>query len=86
MINYICSTGCGSSIILLLPPLKKSDADFSHGINFAVAGSTALPWEALAALDISSQITNSSLSLQLDWMSSYFHTLCRDDRGTYVPN
>ncbi|KAG6420745.1 hypothetical protein SASPL_117283 [Salvia splendens] len=27
----------------LLPPYKNSGADFRHGVNFAVAGSTALP-------------------------------------------
>ncbi|XP_057804615.1 acetylajmalan esterase-like [Salvia miltiorrhiza] len=62
----------------LLPPFKKWDADFSHGVNFAVAGSTALPWEALAALNISSPVTNTSLSVQLDSLSAYFCSTQKD--------
>ncbi|XP_057773042.1 acetylajmalan esterase-like [Salvia miltiorrhiza] len=62
----------------LLPPFKQCGADFSHGVNFAVAGSTALPSNALADLNISSSKTNNSLSVQLDWMSAYFHSLCNN--------
>ncbi|XP_057772908.1 acetylajmalan esterase-like [Salvia miltiorrhiza] len=65
----------------LLPPFKKYDADFSHGVNFAVVGATALPWDALAALNISSPVTNTSLSVQLDSLSAYFCSIQKDSSG-----
>ncbi|GAY57458.1 hypothetical protein CUMW_179580 [Citrus unshiu] len=49
-----------------------------HGVNFAVAGSTALPSYILADKKISSPVTNSSLSTQLDWMFTYFNGICYD--------
>lgn len=64
-----------------LPPYRNSDADFSHGVNFAVAGSTALPWYDLAAENVSSSVTNSSLFVQLDWMAAYFNSICHNPRG-----
>ncbi|KAH6800565.1 hypothetical protein C2S52_001029 [Perilla frutescens var. hirtella] len=65
--------------IPLLPPYRKRDADFSQGINFAVGGSTALAWNELALLNISSSKTNTSLSMQLDEMAAYFYSLCNHD-------
>ncbi|KAK4339625.1 hypothetical protein RND71_041087 [Anisodus tanguticus] len=64
----------------LLNPYKLQSANFRHGANFAVAGATALPNEILANKKIvNSALTNSSLSVQLDWMSSHFHTTCSPD-------
>lgn len=61
----------------LLNPYKDETADFGHGVNFAVAGSTALPAEYLAEKNIVNiAFTNSSFSVQLDWMSSHFQTTC----------
>ena len=65
----------------LLPPYKNMGTGFGNGVNFAVAGSTALPSETLAALNITNPVTNSSLSVQLDWMESYFNSICVDKRG-----
>ncbi|KAH6820973.1 hypothetical protein C2S53_018428 [Perilla frutescens var. hirtella] len=65
--------------IPLLPPYRKRDADFSEGINFAVGGSTALAWDELVLLNISSSKTNTSLSMQLDEMAAYFYSLCNHD-------
>ncbi|GFY89001.1 GDSL-like Lipase/Acylhydrolase superfamily protein [Actinidia rufa] len=64
----------------LLNPYKMTDADFRHGVNFAVAGSTALPVEFLTKKNISSPATNSSLSVQLDWMLTHFDSLCHEKR------
>ncbi|PSS29084.1 Acetylajmalan esterase [Actinidia chinensis var. chinensis] len=64
----------------LLNPYKMTDADFRHGVNFAVAGSTALPVEFLTKKNISSPATNSSLSVQLDWMLTHFDSLCHGKR------
>ncbi|XP_057466267.1 acetylajmalan esterase-like [Actinidia eriantha] len=64
----------------LLNPYKNTDASFSHGANFAVAGSTALPVEVLARKNISTMVTSSSLSVQLDWMFTHFNSICHRDR------
>ncbi|XP_049407197.1 GDSL esterase/lipase At5g03980-like isoform X2 [Solanum stenotomum] len=61
----------------LLNPYKDENADFRHGVNFAVAGCTALSAKSLAENNIVNiALTNSSLSVQLDWMSSHFQTTC----------
>lgn len=75
MIDFIAK---GIGISLLNPYLNK-DAIFTNGVNFAVAGATALTAESLAAKDIFNPVTNSSLSVQLDWMWSYFNSICYDD-------
>ncbi|KAM3378161.1 acetylajmalan esterase [Capsicum galapagoense] len=64
----------------LLNPYKDRNANFGHGVNFAVAGATALSAEFLAERNIVNiAYTNSSLSVQLDWMDSYFQTTCTPD-------
>ncbi|XP_057465115.1 acetylajmalan esterase-like [Actinidia eriantha] len=63
-----------------LNPYKNNDANFRHGANFAVAGSTALPVEILAEKNISTMVTGSSLSVQLDWMFTHFNAICDTDR------
>ncbi|WMV11950.1 hypothetical protein MTR67_005335 [Solanum verrucosum] len=60
----------------LLNPYKDENAEFRHGVNFAVVGATALTTESLAQKNIVNPDTNSSLSVQLDWMSSHFQTTC----------
>ncbi|KAK4492945.1 hypothetical protein RD792_000272 [Penstemon davidsonii] len=67
-----------------VPPYKNTDADFRYGVNFAVAGSTALPSENLASKNIFSPMTTSSLNVQLEWMSSYFNSICLKDRDCGV--
>ncbi|XP_022998969.1 acetylajmalan esterase-like [Cucurbita maxima] len=62
----------------LVNPYLNKDALTRHGVNFAVAGSTALSSEALSQKKISSLVTNSSLDQQLDWMFSHFNSICYD--------
>ncbi|GFY88998.1 hypothetical protein Acr_06g0009380 [Actinidia rufa] len=62
-------------------PMKNTDAYFRHGANFAVAGATALPVEVLAGKNISTMVTSSLLSVQLDWMFNHFNAICNTDRG-----
>ncbi|KAL3381869.1 hypothetical protein AABB24_001790 [Solanum stoloniferum] len=51
--------------------------DLRHGVNFAVAGCTALSAKSLAENNIVNiALTNSSLTVQLDWISSHFQTTC----------
>ncbi|KAM7481953.1 hypothetical protein LguiB_006536 [Lonicera macranthoides] len=75
MIDYIAI----ASGLPFLNPYKKVDADFRHGVNFAVAGATALPVDVLANWNTRTSVTNSSLNIQLDWMSTYFNSLCHPD-------
>ncbi|CAN4077146.1 unnamed protein product [Withania somnifera] len=63
----------------LLNPYKDQGANFTHGANFAVAGATALSVQVLAEKKIAMSFTNSSLDVQLDWMSSHFETTCSPD-------
>ncbi|XP_022145194.1 acetylajmalan esterase-like [Momordica charantia] len=64
----------------LANPYLKKNASFTHGVNFAVAGSTALSFRDLAQMNISSPVTNSSLGKQLDWMHTHLNTICCNKR------
>ncbi|XP_070024638.1 acetylajmalan esterase-like isoform X4 [Nicotiana sylvestris] len=63
----------------LLNPYKDQNANFRYGANFAVVGATALSTEIMAEKKIVIGLTNSSLNVQLDWMSSHFKTTCSTD-------
>ncbi|KAK6133048.1 hypothetical protein DH2020_033203 [Rehmannia glutinosa] len=76
MIDYIAM----AAGLPFLPPYKDVNGDFRHGVNFAVTGSTALPSKVLASKHIFSMYTNSSLNVQLDWMSSHFNSICTNHR------
>ncbi|GAV68886.1 Lipase_GDSL domain-containing protein [Cephalotus follicularis] len=78
MIDYL-ALGAG---IPFLDAYLNPNATFTHGrgVNFAVAGSTALPVENLAAKNILAPVTNSSLSKQLDWMFTHFNSICFNER------
>ncbi|KAI8548106.1 hypothetical protein RHMOL_Rhmol07G0246600 [Rhododendron molle] len=65
MIDFIAQA---AGLPFLNPYLEK-DADFKHGVNFAVAGAAALTTEDLAKMNVIDTLTNSSLAVQLDWMS-----------------
>ncbi|XP_004955062.1 acetylajmalan esterase [Setaria italica] len=60
--------------LLLLNPYLDKGADFTHGVNFAVAGATALDAAALARRGVVVPHTNTSLAVQLqqfkDFMSA----------------
>ncbi|KAL4023989.1 GDSL esterase/lipase [Cucumis melo var. makuwa] len=64
----------------LVNPYLQKKASFVHGVNFAVAGSTALPLDVLAQNNVTSPVTNTSLTKQLDWMHSYLRTICSNKR------
>ncbi|RWR96951.1 GDSL esterase/lipase [Cinnamomum micranthum f. kanehirae] len=59
----------------LLPPYRDSTADFSHGVNFAVAGGTAIDDEFYVLNRIFNKITFNnaleSLQTQLDWFTEF---------------
>ncbi|KAL6899636.1 hypothetical protein ACP4OV_006294 [Aristida adscensionis] len=55
----------------LLRPYLDKGADFTHGVNFAVAGATALDAAALARRGVAVPHTNSSLGIQLQWFKDF---------------
>ncbi|KAL8140868.1 hypothetical protein V2J09_006889 [Rumex salicifolius] len=61
----------------LINPWKAEGADFSHGVNFAVGGATALDPDVLAEKSITdSPTTNSSLSVQVEWFRQHLRSIC----------
>ncbi|KAL5989585.1 hypothetical protein ACLOJK_010478 [Asimina triloba] len=50
-----------------LPPYLGPDRDFSRGVNFAVAGATALDYSFFEKREIFNPLTNNSLGIQLEW-------------------
>ncbi|XP_010692365.3 GDSL esterase/lipase At5g03980 [Beta vulgaris subsp. vulgaris] len=60
----------------LLKPYLNKQANSTHGLNFAVAGSTALDTATLASKNILSPVTSSSLSVQLNWFKSHLESTC----------
>ncbi|KAK9117671.1 hypothetical protein Sjap_016618 [Stephania japonica] len=59
-----------------LNPYLDKEADFQHGANFAVAGSTALDTSILAQNRIMVPVTNSSLDIQVDWFTDHLKSKC----------
>ncbi|GER31606.1 GDSL-like Lipase/Acylhydrolase family protein [Striga asiatica] len=72
MIDFIAR----ASGLPLLHAYKDPNGEFSHGVNFAVAGSTALSSDTLAAMRVLSPVTRSSLDVQLDWLSTHLNSTC----------
>nr|XP_029117424.1 GDSL esterase/lipase At3g48460-like [Elaeis guineensis] len=54
-----------------LPPYLVRSSNFSHGVNFAVAGSTAIAHEFFAQNNVTMDITPQSLMTQLIWFEKY---------------
>ncbi|GMI84973.1 hypothetical protein like AT5G03980 [Hibiscus trionum] len=82
MIDYIAQ----SAGLPFLDAYLNKDGTFDHGVNFAVAGATAMSVEDLYKRNISFLLTTRSLSKQLDWMSSYFSTTCHYDKDCFKKN
>ncbi|KAF9589777.1 hypothetical protein IFM89_028712 [Coptis chinensis] len=59
---------------------------FNHGVNFAVAGSTALNTSVLLQNGILSPVTNSSLLVQLDWFLAHYQNLCETAKNCETYN
>ncbi|KAG5521195.1 hypothetical protein RHGRI_033677 [Rhododendron griersonianum] len=76
MIDFIAQ----SAGLPFLSPYMNRDGDFAHGVNYAVAGSTALTTEVLSRRNIPSPVTRSSLSVQLDRMSTHINSICTTER------
>ncbi|XP_025822125.1 acetylajmalan esterase-like [Panicum hallii] len=66
----------------LLNPYLDKGADFTHGVNFAVAGATALDAAALARRGVSVPHTNSSLAVQLQQFKDFMNANTRSPQET----
>ncbi|XP_031091374.1 GDSL esterase/lipase At3g48460-like [Ipomoea triloba] len=67
----------------LLPPYLDSKADRSYGINFAIAGCTAINYRFFERNNITLDITPKSLATQVRWFNSYLESVgCRDYKST----
>ncbi|KAG0459112.1 hypothetical protein HPP92_022240 [Vanilla planifolia] len=60
----------------LLQPYLDKEGNFTHGVNFAVAGATALDISSLQKRGIKFWGTNSSLSVQLEWFRKHLKSIC----------
>lgn len=63
----------------LLPPFlhdKDNVVTWGHGVNYAVAGATALNSSILEARGIVNSMTNASLGVQLEWFKQTLPSLC----------
>ncbi|XP_021634624.1 acetylajmalan esterase [Manihot esculenta] len=69
-----------SAGIPLLNAYLNASSSKTHGVNFAVAGSTALPVEFLAENKVIAPVTNSSLAIQLNWMATHFNSTCHNSK------
>ncbi|ERM95689.1 GDSL esterase/lipase At5g45910 isoform X2 [Amborella trichopoda] len=74
-----------------LPPYlskSKSKKDFRKGMNFAVAGATALSYSYFESRGMGLLWTNKSLSVQLEWFQQFLPSLCHPgtDCKRYLKN
>ena len=68
--------------VALFEPYLDKAADFTHGVNFAVAGATALDTTTLAERGVTFSLTNSSLDVQLQWFKDFMASATNSSQGT----
>lgn len=68
----------------LVNPYKDTNASFHNGVNFAVAGASALSPQQLKAKHLFNPQTNSTLNIQVDWFTRYVASICKTKAGTYM--
>ncbi|XP_038977610.1 GDSL esterase/lipase At1g28580-like [Phoenix dactylifera] len=75
MIDYLAS----SLNLPFVNPYLDKEANFNHGVNFAVAGATALDHSFFKERGILMPYTNSSLNVQLDWLKTHLDSVCSSE-------
>ena len=65
----------------LVSPYMDKDADFASGVNFAVAGATALDRAVLLQGGVMMPPASVPLSTQLDWFKSHLNATCASEEG-----
>jgi len=68
----------------LVSPYLDKGADFASGVNFAVAGATALDRSVLLLSGVMAPPASVPLSSQLDWFKSHLNATCPSQEGSYV--
>ncbi|KAF5180779.1 GDSL esterase/lipase [Thalictrum thalictroides] len=74
MIDYIAM----ALRLPLLNPYLNPNAPVDHGVNFAVAGSTALDSSFFRARNVHVPASNSPLSTQLNWFRNHLNRVCHN--------
>ena len=80
---YVCVSSAQSLGLPLLQPYlgmgrrRISIQDFEKGLNFAVAGATALDEAVLREKGITNLPTNYSLGVQLEWFKNTYSFVCK---------
>ncbi|KAL5717852.1 hypothetical protein ACHQM5_010813 [Ranunculus cassubicifolius] len=71
-----------SLLLPYLPPYLNQKADKTHGVNFAVAGSTAIKHEFFVRNNLTLNTTPQSLLTQLTWFKSFLKNRgCQDKKS-----
>ncbi|KAK1377244.1 GDSL-motif lipase/hydrolase family protein [Heracleum sosnowskyi] len=66
-----------------LPPYLQKQADKSHGVNFAIAGSTAIEHSFYVRNNITAAYTSQALETQLGWFQQFLESQgCRSSTTT----
>jgi hypothetical protein len=68
----------------LVSPYLDKGADFASGVNFAVAGATALDRSVLLLSGVMAPPASVPLSSQLDWFKAHLNATCPSQEGSYV--
>lgn len=67
----------------LVNPYLLEGADFGSGVNFAVAGSTALDSSFFLQRSIFTPAANKPLSVQLQWFKTHLNSTCSSTAGKF---
>lgn len=65
----------------LINPYLDESSNFESGVNFAVAGSTALDSSFFVQRSIYTPVTNSPLGVQLEWFKTHLNSTCSSPTG-----
>lgn len=70
---------CQSLGLPHLPPYKSNSSDFSHGVNFAIAGATSLTSDSFAKIsnNILSQGARTGMQTQIEWYNQFLTDFCK---------
>lgn len=64
----------------LVSPYLDKGADFASGVNFAVAGATAIEHDFFARNNLSIDVTPQSIMTQLDWFDAHLRSAGTGER------
>ncbi|KAK9117669.1 hypothetical protein Sjap_016616 [Stephania japonica] len=85
--NKVSTGRCSNGLLMIdyfasafsLPspkPYLGKDKDFKSGVNFAVAGATAIPTDVLEKFNVPQVYTLSTLDVQVNWFETHLKSIC----------